>query len=80
MRLNNSLVGSRLGVIKSEKLLDPSDLHRISHSLRYSDQRQAASILLMVDVRTHKGPDPGGIDVGYARQIQDQLARGIASY
>ena len=37
--IRSILLGSCLGVIKLEKLFDPSDLHRVSNPLSYSNQR-----------------------------------------
>ena len=55
-------------------------MHSVSDPLVYSHQGETASILLMVDVCTDKGSNSGGVDVGHAGEIQDQLARSIASY
>lgn len=76
----SNLLGSRLGVIKLEKLFDTSNLQSVSNPLADSYQRKAAAILLMVDVCTDQGSYSGGVDVRHASEIQDELARCVAAY
>jgi hypothetical protein len=76
----SNLLGSRLGVVKMEKLFDTSNLQSVSNPLAHSYKRKAAAILLMVDVCTDQGSYSGGVDVRHASEIQDELARRVAAY
>jgi hypothetical protein len=65
-------LGLRQGVVEVEELLDAGNLQGRVEAIAHSDQGQGPSFLIMSDVSSDESTDPGGIDIGNAREVDDE--------
>ena len=62
----------RHAVAVLEEVVHLRNFERVSYAVVHAGKDQRVSFLLVSDVSTNHGPDPGRVDVGHAGEINHQ--------